>query len=86
MSYPTPHWEKLNATLRNEKLPAVDFERVTAAIKRYERWIEDLGAVDGSPNEIVEKRVGILNEYSNYVNLELIFDSPADFLYRQKDN
>ena len=84
MSYPTPHWEKLNATLRNEKLPAVDFERVTAAIKRYERWIEDLGAVDGSPNEIVEKRVGILNEYSNYVNLELIFDSPADFLYRQK--
>ena len=84
MAYPTPHLEKLNATLKNDKLPSVDYERVSDAIRRYRRWIEDLKAVKGTPDEVIKRRVGILNHYIDYVNLDLIFDSPADFLYRQK--
>ena len=82
--YPTPHLEKLNATLRNEKLPPVDYDRVSDAIERYRQWISDLRAVIGSADEVIKGRVALLNQYLDYVNLDLIFDSPADFLYRQK--
>jgi len=38
-SYPTPHLEKLNATLINDKLPAKDVPRIKDAINRYSQWI-----------------------------------------------
>ena len=84
MALPTPHFEKLTATLDNDKLPAGDVVRLEAAIVRYHQWIEDLSAVNGTPEEVVQKSVAIVNEYLDYINLDLIFDSSDDFLYRQK--
>jgi hypothetical protein len=33
--YPTPHFEKLKATLENDKLPADDKSQVEKAIEHY---------------------------------------------------
>ncbi len=82
--FPTPHLDKLKAALVNEKLPASDAPRINAAITRYENWIKDLEAVTGTPEEVLAKSVGLLGEYRKYIDVDLIFDSDQDFLYRQK--
>jgi hypothetical protein len=84
MSFPTPHLEKLSATHSNDKLPEEDRPRVEQAIERYKKWIADLDAVKGTSAEVLEKMVRLLNEYRMYIDVELVFDSPKDFLYRQK--
>ncbi|QJW95369.1 Bpu10I family restriction endonuclease [Frigoriglobus tundricola] len=84
MALPTPHLEKLTATLANEKLPPVDSPRIDAAIVRYKKWIVDLNAVTGTPQQRIQALVALLNDYRRYIDLELVFDSPQDFLYRQK--
>src|SRR5712692_3087675 len=84
MAFPTPHLEKLNAVLDNEKLNAVDKPRLQAAIEKYKRWIADLDAVTGTSDERLRRMVELLNEYRLWVDVDLVFDSPDDFLYRQK--
>lgn len=49
--YPTPHLEKLNAALENEKLPASDRKRVLKAIDVYHKWIADLRKIKAGPSE-----------------------------------
>lgn len=84
MPFQTPHLEKLAATLTNDKLPPSDKPRVEAAIVRYHKWVNDLGQVTGTADEVLTKMVALLNEYRNYIDVDLVFDSPNDFLYRQK--
>ncbi len=55
-----------------------------AAIARYHKWVNDLGQVTGTADEVLTKMVALLNEYRNYIDVDLVFDSPNDFLYRQK--
>lgn len=85
--YGTPHYEKLVATLHNDKLPADDQARVLHALERYRQWIADLRvatAADTPPETVLTHMVQLLNDYRLSIDLELIFDSPHDFLYRQK--
>jgi hypothetical protein len=84
MPYPTPHLEKLTAILANDKLPEADRPRIETTIATYRRWIADLEAVNGAPEEVLARMVALLNEYRNHIDIELVFDSPHDFLYRQK--
>lgn len=84
MAYPTPHLEKLAATLENDKLPPVDKPRVVAAIARYHEWIKRLESVGGKPDEAIQNLIGLLNDYRLFIDVDLVFDSPEDFLYRQK--
>ncbi len=84
LNLPSPHGDKLNALIQNNKLPADDLLRVQQAIARYERWIQQLRAVRGTYSEIVARMVSLLEEYKRYVEVDLIFDSADDFLYRQK--
>jgi hypothetical protein len=84
MAPPTPHLEKLNSALANNKLPAGDSARINLCIERYGQWVKDLSEVDGTPEQVVTKSVSLLNDYANHVYLDLIFDSVDDFLYRQK--
>lgn len=84
MTFPTPHLEKLHATHGNDKLPETDKPRIEAAIERYKQWIVDMAAVTGNAVEQLAKMVDLLNEYRNYIDVDLVFDSPNDFLYRQK--
>ena len=80
---PTSHGDKLKALLQNNKLPRSDKPHVESAIKRYEQWLLALKGVKGGI-EVVPEMVALLTSYKRYIDLELIFDSDADFLYRQK--
>ena len=83
-TFPTPHLDKLNALLRNQRLPDADRIRVEEAIEHYKEWIKELENMQGTPKEVVQKLVDATNRYKAFVELDLIFDSPEDFLYRQK--
>ncbi len=80
----TPHGDKLKALLENEKLPETDYTRILDAKTRYNNWIEKLKSVQGEYDKIVTDMVNLLNEYKQYIELNVIFDSENDFLYRQK--
>ena len=81
---PTPHLAKLSALVRNPRLPEGDRDRVEEAIKRYHGWVSDLQAVTAGQADTVAALVEATNRYKRFIELDLIFDSPADFLYRQK--
>lgn len=81
---PTPHGDKLRALLSNEQLPLDDQPRVRRAIEHYERWLQEMGQVQGPYSQVIEQMVSLLNAYKRYIEVDLIFDSEHDFLYRQK--
>ena len=84
-AFPTPHLEKLRATLANVKLPESDKGKLEEAIVRYNQWITDVLSVDArDTSQTVPQMVALLNEYRNYLDIDVIFDSDEDFLYRQK--
>lgn len=80
----TPHGSKLRALLTNNKLPITDKKRVEEAIERYGAWIRDLKSFGGSKKELLTNLVGSLNNYKNFIEIDLIYDAQDDFLYRQK--
>jgi hypothetical protein len=81
---PTPHGDKLTALLENEKLPESDKQAVTETLNRYKKWLSESLEVKGKDYEKVDKLVSLLNDYKLHVELNLVFDSQNDFLYRQK--
>lgn len=79
------HGEKIVAAMDSAKLPNSDKSRLEAALQKYDEWIIALEEVDApTVDELIEKLVGLLNEYKFYIDIDLIFDSSEDFLYRQK--
>jgi len=82
--HPHPHGDKLRALVENEKLPAEDRPRVEQAIACYEAWLQQLKAVRGTYQEIIARMVSLLDDYKRYIEVDLVFDSDNDFLYRQK--
>ncbi len=81
---PAPHGDKLLALLDNEKLPTNDRRRVAQALEKYQLWRKQTHLVSGTVEEKVVAMVELLNDYKKYIELDLIFNSPDDFLYRQK--
>ena len=81
---PTPHGDKIKALLDNPKLPASDRSRVKQAISRHDDWIKHLRRVSGASDQTIARLVALLNKYKQYIDVDLIFDSHNDFLYRQK--
>jgi hypothetical protein len=77
------HGQKLEKLAANRKLPQADKSRVQAAKVRYEGWVKAMDnlAVDG--DALLAGLVELLNEYKRFIEVELIYDSPSDFLYRQ---
>ncbi len=84
MDYPTPHGDKLRALLDNVKLPPSDRSRVRTAIEQYKAWIAEIEEIKNVDGKFVDSIVASLNRYKSWIDLDLIFDSPNDFLYRQK--
>ena len=84
MSFPTPHGDKLRALLENAKLPTADRRRVATAIKTYDRWLAEMTTFEGEGEDLIDPLVNSLNRYKTTVDLHLVFDSPKNFLYRQK--
>lgn len=83
MTLPTPHGDKLDALLQNDKLPQGDRTRIENAVKRYRSWLQALRHIP-TGNVGVSEAVHLVNEYRLFLDLEVIFDSQDDFLYRQK--
>ena len=86
-TYPVPHLDKLKATVVNDKLPPEDKPQVEKAIEHYEQWIANMDITmeaDMADEERLERMVSLLNEYRNRLDIDLIFDSKHDWLYRQK--
>ncbi len=81
---PTPHKSKLEALVANPILPVDDKPRVEQALGRYGVWMEAMDALTEDGADLLEKLVGLLNEYKRFIEIDLIFRSPNDFLYRQK--
>lgn len=66
-------------------MPPNDKGRLEVALQKYDEWVKKLEEADApTVDALVEKLVGLLNEYKLYVDVGLIFDSAEDFLYRQK--
>lgn len=82
--FPKPHYSKLIACIENLRLPPADKERVQEALVKYQQWIVDMEAIKCGQNDAVNKLVEITNRYKKFIDLELIFDSTDNFLYRQK--
>lgn len=83
-SYQLLIYDKLIACLNNSRLPSVDKDRVEEAVNRYQQWIQELESVERGQHDTVEKLVEATNQYKQFIDLDLIFDSPDNFLYRQK--
>lgn len=80
----TPHKDKLVALANNKKLPLEDKNNVEQAIIEYKNWRKQLESVTGSFEKTVTSMVKLLNEYKFYIDVNLIFSSKHNFLYRQK--
>lgn len=79
------HGEKIVSAIQSNKMPVKDVPRLEMALRRYDEWIEKLKGINAETvDELVEKLVTELNTYKNYIDINLIFDSEEDFLYRQK--
>ena len=80
---PRTHGDKLTALTNNANLPDSDKSRVRDAIERYDEWKLTLRGEGKLGKELLQTMVQALNEYKNYIDLDLIFDSNENFLYRQ---
>ncbi|MBX9387423.1 Bpu10I family restriction endonuclease [Streptomonospora nanhaiensis] len=81
---PTPHKSKLVELLRNSKLPKDDRFAVKNSVERYNSWIGDMEHIDATGNDLVRQLVDLINDYKKSVELDLIWDSGEDFLFRQR--
>lgn len=81
---PTPHFNKLTALAANTKVPSVDRLKIEEAVARYHAWVKAMDSVEGTGQAFLDELVRLLNEYKRFIEIDLIYDSPADFLYRQK--
>ena len=79
------HGEKIVAAMDSAKLPNSDKSRLEAALQKYDGWVIALKEADApTVGDLIEKLVKLFNEYKFYIDIDLIFDSQEDFLYRQK--
>lgn len=53
-------------------------------MEKYRDWIHDLESVKSGRKDSVRQLVEATNRYKKFIELDLIFDSPENFLYRQK--
>ena len=81
---PTPHADKLRALLGNQNLPDSDKPRVRGAVEKYDAWEKEVRQIEGDGDALVEPLVTSLNRYRKWIDLNLIFDSPENFLHRQR--
>jgi len=78
-----PHKEKLLAAIDNKKAIA-DTDILREAYCAYEQWIAQMKSLQTFGDEFLADLVRLLNDYKNYLEVELIARRGSDFLKRQK--
>jgi hypothetical protein len=79
----TPHKEKLLAAIANPKA-AADVDILNEAYQAYQAWIQGLNALQSEGDQRLADMVALLNQYKDYVEVDLIMARGSDFLKRQK--
>ena len=78
-----PHKEKLLAAIDNPKA-AADRDLLREAHSAYEQWINSINGLQTTGDEYLTDLVRLLNEYKDYLEVELVARRGSDFLKRQK--
>ena len=78
-----PHRDKLDAALRNPKCSA-DSDLLQEAVAAYDEWIAATNALTTDGRERVGQMVALLNEYKDFLEVDLIADRGSPFIRRQK--
>lgn len=79
----TPHKEKLIAAIENPKAKA-DLDILKEILNAYTQWANQLLSLKTLKTERINDMVRLLNEYKDYIEVELIAQKGSDFLKRQK--
>lgn len=81
---PTPHLAKLEAALVNAKCVEADRVLLREAKTRYTTWLAALNALTTRGRARVDDMVQLLNDYKDFLEVEIIAKRGSDFLKRQK--
>src|SRR3989338_3283859 len=80
----TPHKDKLEATIANPKCSNTDQDLLKNALKNYSMWIKKMNSLASHGRQRVDEMTQLLNEYKNFLEVELISKEGSDFIKRQK--
>jgi hypothetical protein len=80
----TPHLNKLEAALRNPKCQREDRRLLETAKERYADWKRGLSQVKGRGRSRIAAMTHLLNEYKDFLEIELLAAQGSAFLKRQK--
>ncbi len=80
---PGAHGRKLEALFQNGKLPRCDKNREAEVMSRYNEWRSVLDDDTLPAEDYLRAIVDKTNEYKNFIDIDFIFKSEENFLYRQ---
>lgn len=78
-----PHKDKLKAALNNKKAKD-DIKLLEEAYEGYESWTKDLSNLKSKGNKRVEEMTSLLNDYKDFLEVDLIAKKGSPFIKRQK--
>jgi len=79
----TPHKDKLIAAISNPKANG-DVKLLKEALVAYQTWISKTNALTSTGQTRINEMTALLNEYKDYLEIDLIATKGSDFLKRQK--
>ena len=79
-----PHLDKLEAAIRNPKCEREDVLLLEEARERYRTWKSAITAAAGTGKPRVIEMTRLLNEYKDFLEVELIAARGSAFIKRQK--
>ena len=79
----TPHKEKLIAAIQNPKSNE-DVALLKEALSAYEIWIAKLKGLQSTGETRINEMTALLNDYKDFLEVDLIATKGSDFLKRQK--
>lgn len=77
------HKEKLEAALQNPKAKD-DYPILQEALKAYSSWIKKMGKMKSEGDALLKDMISALNDYKDYLEVDLIAKKGSNFLKRQK--
>jgi len=80
----TPHKEKLAAAIVNPKCAADDVALLKEALTAYDDWTSRMSKLTSKGKERVQQMTGLLNEYKDFLEVDLIAKRGSAFIKRQK--